>query len=143
MSSQDPRSLKRTHNNPNQDPNLIDNNAYNDQAGVKKVSDFGKHLLPFEASAGVFTTDFSTSRKVGRGKAMAFYNNSASVAAVTMSSATVALALAPGATNAAGDVGIPVAANSWLYLNTFDNDHVRTTASTCLGFIISDDTEMK
>lgn len=135
----DPRVLKRRNNSPNIDPNASDLMSYNDQAGVKKVSDFGKVIKPLKLSETTFTTDFSTLRSVGTGKAMAFYNNSAAVASVTIGIAGTT-SLAAGATTSTGIVGVPVPPNEWLYLNTYDQTHVIVSAVTCLGFIIEDDT---
>ena len=124
------------------DQGEIANQSYNQAAGAQKVMTVGGKLKPFQTGASAYTTDFNTaSRQVGKGATLAFYNNTGAVASVTIGDSSVT-SLAAGVTNAAGRVGVPVPANSWVYLNTYDLDFAITSAVTCMGFIVEDDTSI-
>lgn len=137
--------MARNFRNNNQqaiDQGEVANQSYNEAAGAKKVMIVGGKLKPFcVVPDTTYTTDFSTRRLVGKGVSLAFYNNSGAVASVTLGDSTVT-SLVAGVANAAGYVGVPVPANSWVYLNTYDIDHAITSVATCMGFIIEDDTSI-
>src|SRR5450631_4133456 len=104
----------RTVPGPNtMDPAAISSIQYNDAAGSQKVSEVGIHPLPFPyINTGVlsYKTNLTTPTPLPRkGMGLAVYNNSAAVHAITLgTSATApATALAAGATDADGHVGIP------------------------------------
>ena len=127
-------------NTRNFDAGMIQNHSYNEAAGSVKASEVGHHLKPYSVDGATFSTNFATRRPVGKGVTLAVYNNSAAVGSITIGDNTVT-SQAPGAVQAGTNhVGIPVAPNSWLYLNTYMKDHVITSATTMLVFIIEDDT---
>lgn len=140
------RKWRRAANSPTTDAGSVLNNSYNDLAGVQKFSDFGKHLLPIRLdpdgvnAAAKYTTDASTERIVKAGTTLAIFNKGSATAAITISETTISAALALGAVNDAGDVGIPVAAGQWLHLNTYYKTRIRTTSSDLVVFVVADDT---
>jgi hypothetical protein len=121
------------------DQGSIFNNSFNTASGSFKVSEVGHKLKPLLV-AGSYTTDFTTSRKIGKGATLAFYNTTGSAAAVTIGDSAIT-ALAVGVTNAQGSVGIPVPPNSWLYLNSYDQEYC-ITAAGIKSFIVEDHTSI-
>lgn len=138
MSNSNPRDHRRSAETPTADIGEIENNTYNDQAGVRKTSDFGKALKPLKLAENSFTTDFTTARILQKGTALAIYNNGAA-AAITFSNTSIA-ALGIGATNTSGDVGIALPANSWTYLNNYDKRYAITSNASAIVYVIEDDT---
>lgn len=142
MSTSGPRKFIRAAETPTNDSGVVDNNTYNDQSGVRKVSDFGKALKPL-LIAGAYTTAINSAPvKIQMGSAIAVYNNSGSVASITFGSANTVSSLAAGVTSVAGDVGIPLMPNSWTYLNNFNKEWAITSASTAMVFLVEDDTHV-
>ena len=127
-----------------QDPSAIDMLTYNDMSGSRKVSEVGRSLIPLGNGAAAFTTDASTARILpGLGINLAIYNNSGSVGSVTFGTSNAQVSLAPGATNATGQVGIPCMPNAWTYVAANQYQWVITSDSTLLTFIIADNTTIK
>jgi len=138
---------KNVRNNQEQalDQGTIANQAYNQAAGVHKVAEAGLKLKPFDLGTdpATHTTNASTIRKVGKGRTLALYNNSAAALAYTLTNdGALAAALTIGDTNAAGDVGVPVPANSWHFTNSYDREYVLTNSADLLLFIVEDDTNI-
>ena len=134
------KSRRQTDTNQtNFDTHVIEQNTYNDPAGVLKSSDFGKKLKPYLLTADpvAYTTDFSTSRPVEPGTYLAIYNNGA-LASLTLSQTLIA-SLAVGTTDSAGNVGIALKANDWTYVSVYDAKFAITSASTALVYIVEDD----
>lgn len=129
-----------------QDPSIIDNLEYNDAAGSKKVSEVGRHLLPLKfisVGATAYTTDATTARTLDNmGTCLAVYNNSGAVHAVTLNESSSIVALAAGATDSSGHVGIPCAPNSWTYIACGRSNWVITDSATLLVFLIDDNTSI-
>jgi hypothetical protein len=122
-----------------QDPSIIANLEYNPMAGSVKTSEVGRRLIPIRLANGTFTTDASTLRTMPvLGVNLAIYNNSGTIATVTLGKTSAVASLAAGVTDAAGDVGVPLMPNSWTYLACGMNQFVITSASTALVFIIED-----
>lgn len=121
-----------------QDPAIIDNLTYNPQAGANKVAEVGRRLIPIPQSAGTFTTNVSTLTTLPMlGLNLAIYNNG-SLASITLGRASTVASLAPGVTDANGNVGVPLMPNSWTYLACGTSQFVISSASTVLVFIIDD-----
>lgn len=128
----------------NQDPASIDSTTYNVQAGAQKNMEVGRNLKPLKANATTWTTDASTARALsGKGKNIAVYNNAATVAAVTLGTDSSMAALAAGACDANGNVGIPCAPNDWTYIACADKQFVKATVNTLLVFEIVDDSTVQ
>lgn len=134
------RKFRRAADSPTNDTGVIENNSYNDQAGVRKVSDYGKALKPYNTGAS-FTTDFSTARILQMGTALAIYNKSGTLHAITFSDTSIA-ALAAGTTDVNGNVGIALEPNSWTYLNNYSKRYAITTHADCIVYEIDDDTHV-
>lgn len=142
MSTSGPRKFIRNAETPTNDSGAVDNNTYNDQAGVRKVSDFGKALKPLLVGGSYVTAINAAAVKIQMGSAIAIYNNSGSVASITFGSDNTVASLAPGVTSVAGDVGIPLMPNSWTYLNNYNKEWAITSAASALVFLIEDDTNV-
>jgi hypothetical protein len=122
-----------------QDPSIIANLEYNPMAGAQKVSEVGRRLIPFLQAAGTYTTNVSTVTTLPvLGVNLAIYNNSGSLASITLGKTSAVASLAPGVTDSSGDVGVPLTPNSWTYLACGMNQYVISSASTVLVFIIED-----
>ena len=140
--------LKRNFpGNETQDLGAIGNNVYNNAAGANKVAEVGKHLLPLPVP-GVgtgYTTNVSSAAYPlpGAGRNLAVYNNSGSVAAITFGSDNTVTALAAGATDSSGRVGLPCPANSWSYFAGGYSNWVISSSSSLLVFLINDDTSIQ
>lgn len=130
-----------------QDPSAIAAMEFSKSAGSKKVSEVGRHLLPIPyVSVGVivYTTDASTARALpNAGLCLAVYNNAGAVGSVTLGKDSSVAVLAPGVTDAVGNVGIPCAPNSWTYIACDNQNWVKSSAATLLVFIIDDETSVK
>jgi len=136
--------IKRNNKRQALDAGTISNQSYNEAAGVTKVAQAGLHLKPMPITGSTFSTDASTIRNLGKGTTVAFYNNSATVAAFRFSNNPAAASLAAGIVdNPTGEVGVAVPANSWFYSNTADKSFVITSASTLLTYVVEDDSEIK
>lgn len=127
-----------------QDPGSIHNLEYSDQSGAQKVTEVGRHLIPFGSVATGFTTNVTTVTALpGMGRNLAVYNNAGAVGSITIGATSTITALAPGITDAAGDVGIPCQPNSWTYIAAYDGTFVIASAATLLVFLIDDNTKIK
>jgi hypothetical protein len=122
-----------------QDPSIIANLEYNPMAGSVKTSEVGRRLIPIRLANGTFTTDASTLKTLPvLGVNLAIYNNSGTLASVTIGKLNTITSLASGVTDANGDVGVPLMPNSWTYVACGMNQFVITSASTVLVFMIED-----
>jgi len=122
-----------------QDPSIISNLEYNPMAGSMKVSEVGRRLIPILLADGTYTTNASTQRTLPvLGVNLAIYNNSGSLATITLGKTNAVASLAAGVTDASGNVGVPLAPNSWTYLACGMNQYVISSASTVLVFLIED-----
>lgn len=131
---------KRKSTVTNIDSASIDNLTFNQRAGALKNMEVGRVLVGLDLDATTKTTDASTARALPyKGACLAIYNNSSSVAAITLGSDSSITALAPGAC-AGGNVGVPCTPNDWTFLACYDKQWVKTTASVLLVFLIADDT---
>ncbi len=127
--------------NSTNDPSSIQAITYNHQTGAQKNMEMGHHLIPVPTSSTTFTTDVSGAPVAlpSKGLTLAIYNNSGTARAVTLGDSTVT-ALAIGATNASGNVGIPCLPNNWTYIATFDKTHIISNSSDLKVMIVSDST---
>lgn len=126
----------------NVDPGQIERNIYNNAAGAQKNAEVGRHLVPINTGSA-FTTDCTTARSLpSKGRNIAVYNNAGAVGAVTLGDSAAMAALAAGATDAQGNVGIPCAPGEWTFIACNEKQFVRTTAATLLVFLIEDDSSI-
>lgn len=143
-----PTNIRTVPGEANIDVASIANNTYNDAAGSQKVSEVGKHLLPFPyINAGVlaYTTNLTTARPLPKkGMGLAVYNNSSGVLSVTLgeSAASPASNLAAGVTDANGHVGVPCVPNEWTYIATGTKTWVISGSALLLVFLISDNSHI-
>lgn len=130
-----------------QDPAIIHNLEYNNQAGSKKVSEVGRKLVPIpfiNSGALAYTCDASTLRTLPKlGVNLAVYNNSGSIGSVTLGEANTQTSLAAGVTDANGHAGIPCQPNTWTYIACNESQFVISSAATLLVFIIDDNSAIK
>ena len=122
------------------DPGSIGLLEFNEQAGAQKVAQVGLHLKPLTADGVTFTTNATSSIALPfQGKNLAVYNNSGSVASITLGeSAGTNLSLTAGVTDAAGHVGIPCPPNSWTYIACWTQQWVIASSASLLVFLIDD-----
>ncbi len=124
------------------DPNSIESTEFNWQSGGKKSLHIGPHLLPIPTGAASWTTNASA--RLGlpvAGMNLAVYNNAGAVGSVSIGDNTIT-ALAAGAVDASGRVGVACPPNAWTYISMGNNRFVITTAATLLTYIIEDDTSI-
>lgn len=133
--------------NKSEDMAIIANLVYNQAAGADKVSEVGKHLLPFATpgSGTGYSTDVSGGAFAlpGAGKNLAIYNNSGAVEAITFGVDGTVTALAVGVTDSDGNVGLPCMPNSWSYFAAGYNSWVISTSANLLVFLINDNTSIQ
>lgn len=122
------------------DSDFISNMSFNEKAGARKITEVGRKLIPLKSNATTFTTDASTARALpAAGKNIAVYNNSNAIKAVTFGEDGTITALAAGATDASGHVGLACPANSWSYFAAGESVYVIATDATTLVYLIDDD----
>jgi hypothetical protein len=122
-----------------QDPSSIQSLIYNLQVGAQKNMDMGHHLIPI-FTGGSYTTNVTTATAIPRrGITLAVYNNSGSVGSITLGMDNSIAALAVGATDTNGNVGIACKPNDWTYIATYDKHFVRASASTLIVYVVEDD----
>lgn len=127
--------------NSTNDPSSIQAVTYNHQVGAQKNMEMGHHLIPIPTAPTTFTTDVSGAAVAlpSKGITLAVYNNSSTAYAITLGDSTVT-ALAIGATNTSGFVGVPCTPNNWTYLATFDKTHAISNSSNLKVMIVADST---
>jgi hypothetical protein len=119
----------------------VENMTFSEKAGARKVAEVGRKLLPLNINATTYTTDASTARALpSAGRNLAIYNNSAAVHAVTFGEDLTIAALAAGAVDASGHVGIACTPNAWTYVAAGEQISVITDSATLLVYLIDDDT---
>jgi hypothetical protein len=125
-----------------QDPSQIKAIEYNPASGGQKSLAVGPRLLPIPVSGG-YTTAANTAAVAlpFLGANLAVYNNSGTVGSITIGGSTIT-ALAAGATDANGNVGVACPPNAWTYLSTSNNQYVFTSASTLYVYIMEDPTRI-
>jgi hypothetical protein len=123
------------------DPSSIATNTYNDAVGAQKNMEAGHHLLPIPAG-GAFTCDATTARAIEKGKTLAIYNTTSTLYSATLGDSAAMASLAPGATDASGNVGIPCIGNNWTYIANYDRQFVRTSNAALLVFIVKDESNV-
>jgi hypothetical protein len=119
----------------------VQSNIYNEYAGGQKNLTVGPFLTGIQTDAGI-VTDASTSKRVGYGASVAIFNNSATLASARFGATSAVAVGAVGSVDVDGNVSVPLLPNSWTYLASGEKDWLITSASTCLVFIIKDETEM-
>jgi hypothetical protein len=125
----------------------IENLTYNDSAGSRKVSEVGRHLVPFPYASGasiLYTTNLTTILPLPKpGMGLAVYNNDTVIHAVTLGEASTQSALAAGVTDATGHVGIACAPAAWTYVATAAQGWVITNSANLLVYLIDDNSYMQ
>lgn len=129
-----------------QDEAAIANFSYSQSMGGTKVGEVGKHLLPLVqpgVGTGYSTNPSAAFSLPGAGKNLAVYNNSGTVAAITFGTDNTVTALAAGATDSSGRVGLPCAPNQFSYFASGYNNWVISSSSSLLVFLIDDQTSIQ
>lgn len=115
---------------------------YNPASGGQKSLIVGPRLLPIPLTATTWTTDASTRRALPYlGANIAVYNNSGTVASIVIGGIAI-VTLAPGVTDASGNVGVALPPNQWTYLSMSNNQYVITSGATALVYIMEDPTRI-
>jgi hypothetical protein len=114
--------------------------TFNRQSSGQKNMPVGPHLRPHKNSSGSFTTNFTAVQALKLGTLLAVYNNSGTVQALTLSDDGAVAALAAGATNPGGDVGIACKPNDWTYISAYDKRFARADSANLFVYIVADDT---
>jgi hypothetical protein len=129
------------------DPSSISNLTYNDAAGSQKISDVGRHLLPFpyvNSGSIAYTTNLTTIQPLPKpGMGLAVYNKDTAYHAITLGEASSQTALAAGATDATGHVGIACAPGAWTYIATGTQGYVIADNANLLVYLIDDNSLMQ
>ena len=126
----------------NRDSDRIINEQYNNASGSEKIIHGGVYLKSIVLTDATWTLDCSTARYIGKGRTVALYNNSAVVHAVCIGVSTIGAPTA-GIVNATGQPGIAIPANSWVYINTYDQQYIRTDNALVYCYIVEDDTYLE
>ena len=134
------KKIRQIDGRGTEDPASINNLTYNEASGSFKSIEVGPFLKPIRIGASTWTTDATIARGIRKGAIIAVYNNSATLGAITCGDSAAMVALASGATDANGNVGIPCPPNSWTYISTNTKTFIRTTAATMLTFVVEDET---
>lgn len=139
---------KNQRNIPGQtvrDTSMLDNLIYNEAAGARKSINVGQHLLPLGDGAGGFTTNATTAKILpAGGRNLAVYNNSSTVASITLGEDNTVTAQAAGAIQAGtAHVGIPCIPNAWTYIAAGPQNWVIASNASLLVFLIDDDSNIK
>lgn len=125
------------------DPANISNMTFSEKSGARKSTEVGRKLIPLKLNATTWTTDASTALQLpSMGRNFAIYNNSAAVHAVTLSPLQ-ASALAAGAVDSSGNVGIACKAADYTYVAAGEAKWIITDSALLLVYMIDDDTEIK
>ena len=123
----------------------IENMMFSEAAGAQKNSEVGRHLLPIP-TPGVgtgFTTAVATATALPKmGQNIAVYNPTGGALAVTLGEDGTVTALAAGATDAAGHVGIPCKANDWTYIACAKQNWIISAAGLFV-YLIDDRTSIQ
>ena len=122
-----------------QDPESIMAVMYNQASGAQKNLQVGHALRPLTEN-GSFTTDVSMATPLALGGSFAIYNNSGSLKTINFGKTIALVSLAAGATDAEGNVGIPLQPNAWAYLANNDRRYVISSSNTVLFFQVIDET---
>lgn len=136
------KKFRQTKGNTVEDVLNIGNLIYNKASGAQKNVAVGPHLKPLinDASVPSYTTNATVVKSVRPGTALAIYNNSGTVASITLGEDNTIASLAAGVTDAAGHVGVPCTPNSWTYISVFDKRFVIASSANLLVFVMEDDT---
>ncbi|MDD5650669.1 MAG: hypothetical protein PHF86_09670 [Candidatus Nanoarchaeia archaeon] len=133
-------SAKQRRCGANHDQAVINSNTYSNASGAVKQISGGHYLKSIPTGAATAVTDCSGAAFViGQGLTVALYNNDNVVHAVIVGGSAIA-APAVGTIDPTGAVGIPLKANDWTYVNTFDQTYIRTDSNKVICFIVEDDT---
>ena len=126
------------------DPSSLENLTYSNASGARKSAEVGRSLSPLGDGAGGFTTN-ATAIKIlpALGKNIAVYNNSGTVASITLGESSLQVSLAAGVTDASGHVGIPCMPNSWTYIACNMSQYVIASSANLMVFVINDDTYIR
>lgn len=114
---------------------------YNPASGGQKSLTVGPRLVPIPAPGNTYTTNVSAAPTPlpALGGLIAVYNNAGTAGSITIGGPAIT-ALAIGATDAAGNVGVACPPNAWTYLAMSNNLYVISSAATLITYIIEDPT---
>lgn len=143
-----PNIMKRNiPGNTVQDPGAIDVLQYNNPSGARKSVQMGQHLLPLPTpgSGTGYTTDVSSAAYAlpTAGKSLAVYNSAGTAGSITFGTDNTVTALAAGATDSSGRVGLPCPANAWSIFAGGYSNWVISSASTLLVFLVNDESSIQ
>lgn len=124
------------------DPAAIDTMTYSDPSGARKVTEVGRRLLPIPSGGTASTNCTEATALPKAGRNIAVYNNSSTVAAITLGNDNTVTALAVGVVDGNGFVGIPCKANDWTYIACYSNQWVIASSANLLVFLIDDHTSV-
>lgn len=110
------------------------NNSY---VGAKKSLEAGPDFQKQSGNAFIAGQDASAGINVTPWNMLWLYNNSSSVAWVSLSTAAI------GAAPSSYANGIPLPANAWTRLSSGENTNIRTSASTVGLYLVNDDTTVR
>lgn len=119
----------------------VANMTFNEKSGAQKNMEVGRKLLPLNIDATTYTTDATTIRALPQaGRNLAVYNNSAAVHSATFGESAAQSALAAGAVDASGHVGIACKPNDWTYVAAGESQFIITDSALLFVYLIDDDT---
>lgn len=122
------------------DPHAADAARFNQQSGGDKNMPVGPCLLPLKTGS-TFTCNATTAVGLDSiGRNIAVYNNANAVGSITLGTDGTVAVLASGATNIAGQAGIPCPPNSWTYISMGTQQFLIASAATLLCYQVDDGT---
>ena len=129
-----------------QDAGILENLMYNNASGARKSVQVGPHLLPLP-TPGVgtgYTTNVSAAAYAlpSAGRNLAVYNNSGSVAAITLGTTSSITALAVGVSDDNGNVGIACLPNAYTYIATGYSNWIISSSANLIVYLINDDSSI-
>lgn len=126
----------RTNKGTGNDTGAIQSYEANPYSGGKKSLKVGPDFCKQDTNAFISGRDVSAGGNILPGSILYFYNNSATVAWVAISSASIGAAPTNFAT------GIPLPPNAWTVLSAGENQFVYSSASTVGLYDVKDDSNL-
>ena len=122
--------------------NDVQSIEYNPAAGAQKSLLVGPRLEPIPVASGWTTNAASVVALPQLGMNLAIYNNAGTAGSVTVGKASTVAALAIGAVDASGNVGVACPPNAWTYLSMGSNQYIITNAATLIVYVVEDPTRI-
>lgn len=138
------KKIRNVDGNNLVDPSTIANLTFSNKSGAQKQVDVGRALLPLQSDATTWTTNATTAIPLpAKGKCLAVYNKSGTVQSLTLGDDGAMAALAIGATDGSGNVGIACTPNDWTVIACGERRWVRADSANLVVYLIDDDTSIK